>query len=387
MISISLKDCDRTIVQIYGGSPKKKGSLEEFFLRLSCQLREKGFRSVFVFNRECSPELANLFEEAGAHIEIIPDNARLLDPVAIVRFVRLYRKHRPTLVNFHFGAAYPNGLIAAWLASVRNTIWTRHSFYEKGPFYQSVSQWRIVKSRILWLGLLTRTIIAVSEGVKKELCCYHLPAAKIIRIYLGINLERFAIGTYSFTPPEQLGIETNERVISCISQARTEKGLEYLVRALPSVVERFPTLKLLIVGGGPLTDILKLLAQKLKIEKNVCFCGVRNDVERILSISEFTVLPSLTEGMPLALLESLAVGKPVIASNVGGIPEVIRDGEQGILVPPGDEKALATAINTLLSNVPRTQEMGKHAATRARAFDVKKGVAETIDLYQGIING
>jgi glycosyltransferase involved in cell wall biosynthesis len=123
------------------------------------------------------------------------------------------------------------------------------------------------------------------------------------------------------------------------------------------------------------------------LEKNVCFCGVRNDVERIFSISEFTVLPSLTEGMPLALLESLAVGKPAIVSNVGGIPEVIEDGEQGILVSPGDENALATAMNILLSDVQRTQAMGANAASRSRAFDVKKGVAETIDLYQRIING
>ena len=136
---------------------------------------------------------------------------------------------------------------------------------------------------------------------------------------------------------------------------------------------------------GPLTESLQALARELGVSDYVIFCGVRNDVEHILSISDFTVLPSLTEGLGLALLEAQAAGRPVVASNVGGIPELITHGVNGLLVGPHDVRGLVDAIGLLLKDGALLQRMGRQSADRAELFDVRRGVAQTISLYEELI--
>lgn len=376
----------RTILQIYGGSPKKRGSLEDYFLRLALQLRQEGFASVFVFNREPEPHLAKLYREVGAEIVTVVDAGMQLDPTAVRNLWRLLREFRPSLVNFHFGSECSNGLVAARLAGIHNTVWTKHSLYANGPFYRKVPLLRLLTSMILFNGLLAKRVIAVSAGVAKELRCYHLPESKISRIYLGVNLERFSGTTGYSSPPRDLAIAEGERIVSCISQARPEKGLEYLIGALPQIISKVAAFRLLIVGGGPLTENLQRLARDLGVAAHITFCGVRDDVERIIAASEFTILPSLTEAQGLVILESFASGKPVVASNVGGIPEIVTDRVDGLLVPPMDVDALARQIAMLLQDKDMRRGMGMAAAEKAKEFDITAGVAGTVELYRNMTN-
>lgn len=374
-----------TIIQVYGGSPRKRGSLEEYFLLLTRELFKHGFESVFVFNRKIDDELEKLYTDAGAKIIVTPNTEKRFDPFLILKIWRLFFNLRPVLVNFHFGRTCFNATIAARLCGISNTVWTKHSFNENGPFYRQLSMYKKFRSLIFLQGCITKRIIAVSEGLKKELLLYHLPEKKITRIYLGVNLERFSRGTSTKTTFQDLKIEDYHRVVACISQARPEKGLEYLIRAVPMVTGKINNLKVLILGGGPLTTDLKVLSKELGVADNILFCGVRNDVENIIALSEFTVLPSLTEGLPLALIESVACNRPVIATKVGGIPEVITDEESGILVPPKDEMALAKAMIKLLSDQHRLREMADACSGKAIQFDVRKGVEATTNLYKTII--
>lgn len=374
-----------TILQIYGGSPKKRGSLEEYFLRLASDLRIQGFRTIFVFNREISPALRDLYDEVG-HVMIVPESERRLDPQMVKTFWRLFREIKPALINFHFGRSCPNGLLAARLSGIRNTVWTKHSFYENGPFYRRVPLPNTFLSMICLQAFLARQLIAVSDGVKRELLGYHVPQNKIARIYLGINLARFRRQTGPADFIADLGIPAGKRLVGCVSQARPEKGLEYLLRAMPPVCCLHPDVHLLIVGGGPLTEELRRLAAELRIDEHVTFCGVRNDVEIILSTCEFTVLPSLTEGLPLALIESLACARPVVASNVGGIPEVITDSGEGYLVEPKDVQNLSDRMIRLLASKKHLKAMSAASLEKARLFDVVIGANRTIDLYKNIIN-
>jgi glycosyltransferase involved in cell wall biosynthesis len=385
MASIAATAERKIILQVYGGSPKKKGSLEEYFLHLSTRLYQEGFQCIFVFDREIEANLKHYYAEAHAKILVMPETDKRFDIGMIMQFRRLFRALRPALINFHFGRACPNGLVAAWLAGIDATVWTKHSFYEDGPFYKKVSPLRKVASMIFLQAHLAKKIIAVSDGLKKELLHYYLAESKIARIYLGINLERFGAPSSPTTYLQDLGIRAGEQVISCISQARPEKGLEYLVKAVARVAETRRDFKILIVGGGPLTDTLKALADELSIREFIRFCGVRNDVERIIAISDFTVLPSLTEGLPLALLESIASGRPVIASNVGGIPEVVTDGQNGFLIPPKDAEALADKMLALLSNPDLLRDMGQACVKRATDFDVNSGVTNTIRVYEEVM--
>lgn len=386
MLAEQLERSRGIILQVYGGSPKKKGSLEDYFLKLSLTMQQEGYASIFVFNREIEEHLAKLYQDVGASIITIPDTIRRFDLAMINRFRKLFRELKPSLVNFHFGRACSNGLLAAYLSGVFNTVWTKHSFYERGPFYRSVPQLKILTSMILLQGLMAKRVIAVSDGIKKELLQYHIPDSKIARIYLGINLDRFGSASSISAIRQELGIAKEARIFSCISQARQEKGLEYLIRALPKVMEMFPDIKVLLVGGGPLTESLRELARQLLVDNHIVFCGVRNDVERIISASEFMVLPSLTEAQGLVILEAFACGKPVIASSVGGIPEVITDEVNGLLVPPKDVDSLAERMIRLLQDTKSRQRMGMAAVEKAKMFDVNIGVERTIELYHEVMN-
>ena len=240
---------------------------------------------------------------------------------------------------------------------------------------------RTFYSLIFLLGLLAKRVIAVSEGIKEELLLYHVSASKIERIYLGIDLLRFSNQEPIMELRRELGVSDEEKLVTCISQASPEKGLEYLVRAVSEARKKRKDFKVLMVGGGPLTENLKALAAELSVGEAILFGGIRSDVEQILAVSDFTVLPSLTEGLGLVNIESLAAGKPIIASNVGGIPEIVIDGETGFLTRATDYKALAERIGTLLTNADLLKTMAQSCSERSLAFDVKSGVEETLRVY------
>ncbi len=377
----------KIIIHIFGGSPKKKGSIEEYYFELTRQLNNKGYKTVFIFDREITPQLEYLYNQINAEIIILPNVKGRIDFQFIKSFRTLVKKLDPAIVNVVFGNTGFNAIVASHLAGIHNTVWTRGSFNEYGPFYCKVSFFKRVCSIIFCTGLLAKRIIAVSKGLKKEMLMYYLPDSKIKQIYRGINLKRFSPKFDFNVIYNEFGLKEGDRVASVVSQARPEKGLEYLIEAIPIITKKYDNFKLLIIGGGPLTNSLKQLCAQLNIEKNVVFCGVRNDVEQIMSISEFSFLPSFTEGLPLVSLESIASGKPVVATNVGGIPEVIQNGVTGFLVPPKDSYALAEKALQLLSNKELLIKMKKFCIAKAAQFDVKQGAAKTVELYEEIING
>ena len=164
----------RTVIQILGGSPKKRGSLEDYFLLLTSRLREEGMRSVFVFSQEIDLWLKDLYIKSGAEIKVIPETEKRFDVGMIRNYSRLFTELRPLVVNFHFGRSCFNGLMAARLTGIKNTVWTKHSFYENGPFYRNVSPLRLILSMIFLQSHLARKVIAVSNGLKKEALQYYL---------------------------------------------------------------------------------------------------------------------------------------------------------------------------------------------------------------------
>lgn len=380
-----LKNKAKIVVHVYGNYPKKIGSIEEYYFALTRKLNEEGFKTIFIFTGLIDEVLKKRYDELGAEIIVVPGTLKRFDCSSLCKYWCFLRKVQPVLINVNFGRTSFNALVAAWLAGVTNTVWTKHSFVENGPFYQEVTTFRILTSLVSLTGYLSKKVIAVSEGMKKELCLYRVTTTKIVRIYLGINLERFKSLDVPTSILHEIGVQKGDRVISCISQARPEKGLEYLIRAIPRVVSEIESLKVLIVGGGPLTESLKELAVQLNVRKHIVFCGVRNDIEKVVAVSEFTVLPSITEGLGLVILESLAGGKPVVASNVGGVPEVVVDGQTGFLVPPRDEQALAEKIVLLFSDVELLEQMRINCFAKAKLFDVNVGAGQTIELYKDVI--
>ncbi len=206
-----------------------------------------------------------------------------------------------------------------------------------------------------------RIAIAVSPAVAEHLQIAHrLPSNRIACIPNGIDTTGF---DKHFTPEEllslrsKLGIPPNDRVIGTVARLSTVKGLPYLLEAVALLSKTFPTIHCLIVGDGNQRQYLELISHRLDIAKHVTFAGAVQDTAPYLALMEVFVMSSLMEGLGLAILEAFAAGKPVVATRVGGIVNVVRDRENGILVPPGSGRDIAIATDILLSDKTLAQSL------------------------------
>lgn len=178
----------------------------------------------------------------------------------------------------------------------------------------------------------------------------------------GVDMARFATGDEAL-PPE-LGIPAGAPVVALIAALRRGKGAHTAIAAWPRVVERAPAARLLLVGSGDQESVLRRQASDLELADRVVFAGMRTDVPRLLRGSTIGVLPSESEALPTALIEAASSGRAVVATSVGGVPEVVVDGATGLLVPPGDVGALADAVGRLLGDPVARARLG--AAGRRR---------------------
>jgi glycosyltransferase involved in cell wall biosynthesis len=192
---------------------------------------------------------------------------------------------------------------------------------------------------------------------------------------------------------DSLGMDLYSPVIGTIGRLHPEKGLEYLIKAMHKVVKEIPKVKLLVAGDTTLGDkeyyrAIKDLAKGLDLQNAIVFLGYQKDVSKIMTTFDIFALPSLREPFGLVTLEAMAMAKPVIATNTGGTPEIVIDGQTGILVPPRNVSALADAIIRLLRDKQLAMRMG--LAGRARVhdcFSVEKMMNKIEDVYEGVLAG
>jgi glycosyltransferase involved in cell wall biosynthesis len=181
----------------------------------------------------------------------------------------------------------------------------------------------------------------------------------------------------------ELGIDPGDPVIGTVCILRTEKALDVLVRATALLVKDFPRLRVLIVGEGEERARVQALVEQLGLQENVILTGARTDVPSVLAALDVAVLSSDYEGIPLSLLEFMDAGKPIVATKVGGVPEVVEDGVHGLLVPPRDESALADAVGRLLLDTELASRLGAQARERCRTeFSLDRTVERLQELYE-----
>lgn len=220
---------------------------------------------------------------------------------------------------------------------------------------------------------------AVREAtIKKE----NIKSDKIKTIYNGIKVEKYKVKIDAAKKKLELGIDPEAPVIGIIANLTPVKGHSFFLDAAASVLQEFPTTNFVLIGEGPLEEKLKKQADELNILNRVKFLGVRKDIPELISLFDISVLSSLTEGCSNAILESMAGGKPVIATNVGGNPELVINGENGLIVPAQDSAALAAAECHLISNKAVAINMGEKGRARVeRFFGFDKIIAEFEELY------
>lgn len=181
----------------------------------------------------------------------------------------------------------------------------------------------------------------------------------------------------------ELGIEQGAPVVGAVGQLREEKNFDVLIRAVATAVQRLPGLRLVIAGDGPEAGNLRRLVSELRLADVVILAGLRRDIPEVLATFDVAVCCSSREGSPLSVMEYMAAGKPVVASRVGGIPDLIDDGVHGLLVEPGRADPLAEALERLLAAPEDRRSMGRRGRERqAQEFDLGVMVRRVQDLYQ-----
>jgi glycosyltransferase involved in cell wall biosynthesis len=254
--------------------------------------------------------------------------------------------------------------LAARLAGIP-TVWHKHVLVTRRRTSVTALDMRFYS----WFA---SRIVAVSDAVRRSLCDLGISKRKIEVIPNGVKIVAADASAGAGLARAQLGVADSDRVVGAVTMLRPEKGLEYLLMALSQVLPAIPDLKAIIVGEASEPDRaygenLSRLAMQLGLEGRVLFTGWMAEPLRIMSEFDVLALPSLREGFGRVLLEAMTLSKPVVASRVGGVPEIVADGVTGILVPPQDVGALALAITRLLTDPKLAREMGEAGRKRVEA--------------------
>jgi glycosyltransferase involved in cell wall biosynthesis len=228
---------------------------------------------------------------------------------------------------------------------------------------------------------LNKKIIAISESVKASLHKYELiPAKKIIVLTNGIDFLEFNSNMSKNKQEVEKGL-----VLGTVGRVEKTKGLDYLLNAMPKILERYPDARLEIIGDGSELEHLKILSKKLKISNSVFFFGKLVNPIPSYNRMDIFILPSILEGFGIVLLEAMAVGIPVVATNVHGIKEVVINGESGILVPPKNADAIADAVFKIIEQPELSEKLIEQGLLRARLFDVQVNLKKLENLYYSLL--
>jgi glycosyltransferase involved in cell wall biosynthesis len=229
-------------------------------------------------------------------------------------------------------------------------------------------------------------VVAVSDRIARKLRFAGVRRDSIRVIDNGIDTKRFMGNGAPSGLRASLGIPCDAQVVGTIGSLTREKGHTCLIRAVPRVLERFPSAYFLVIGDGPERDILAGEAEKLGIRERIVFTGSRTDIPHLLKVMDLFAFPSLLEGLPMALLEAQAAGVPTVATTVGAIPRVIVDGVTGLLVPPGNPATIADSISRLLENPDAARAMAAAGVERVRdTFSADVMARKYLDLYREIL--
>jgi len=291
------------------------------------------------------------------------------------RLLGLLRHGEFDILHTHLFHANVLGRVLARLAGVSVVVSTIHVAEPR--------RWQLLLER--WTAPLASRLVTVSEGVRRHLVeRAHIPAERITVIPNGVDPARFRLRRGRFRRSEDIASTTF--LITTVGRLHTQKGIRYLLKAARLVLSQRPEVLFLIVGQGPERDRLLQLRDQLGLRDRVRLLGFRPDVPQILIDSDAFVLPSLWEGLSIAMLEAMAAGLPVVVSDVAGAREVVTDGVTGLVVRPGDPTALARVAERLLDDASlrkRLAQAGRRLVLQQ--FKWEKVVSDTVALYDRLL--
>jgi glycosyltransferase involved in cell wall biosynthesis len=363
---------------------------------LTAGLEPRGYETTLVAGTLARGEESMAFVAEGLGVPVVTINqlhreiSPLRDAVAVLRLARLIRKLRPHILHTHTAKAGAIGRLAAMLAGPARppiVVHTFHGHVLRGYF----GPVRAAGFRLLerWLARQATALVAVSPQVRDDLVALGVaPARQFAVVRLGIALEErvSADGEDRERLRSLLGIAPEWFVVGWIGRMTGVKRTDDVLLALRGLRERGVDACLLMVGDGPDREHVERRAKELGVVRHCFFLGYQDDVAAFLSAFDAFVLPSGNEGTPVSAIEALAAGRPVVATRVGGVPDVVREGVDGYLVEAGDVEALADALARLAADPGLRERMG--AAGRERVLP-RYAVARLIDdvdrLYRSLL--
>jgi len=324
-------------------SSKGWGGQENRILKESLGLKKMGARVIIA----CQPGsvLAERGTEAGIEVKKIEMKSSI-SIFAVAALLKIIRNENINIVCTHSGKDSMLGAIAGRLSNMKPVIVrTRHLALP-------------ITSKITY-SLLPHKVVTVSEHVRRYLVEEKgIPAHKVVSIPTGIDIDRFNPDVVKAVLREELGIAADARIVGTVAILRRKKGHHILLDAIPIVLREFPKTVFLFAGDGPQRKNIEDKILELGIGNNVKLLGLRNDIPEILKTMAIFALPTLQEALGTSFLEAMAMGKPVVGTKAGGVPEVVKDGINGYLVEPGNPSVLAKAIIELLRDKEKARMMG-----------------------------
>ncbi|KGM43136.1 hypothetical protein JY97_09335 [Alkalispirochaeta odontotermitis] len=325
----------------------------------------------------------------GVKIVQIPSLLRRISPVNDIRalydLVRIIKIEKPDIVHTHTSKAGILGRMAAILTKAPYIVHTPHGHVFYGHFGRAFS-WIFLRLERLFAPLTDR-VVALTDGESRDYTDLNVyPEDKLVQIHSGVAIERFKLQSICAVEKKRsLGLTENGSVVGFIGWLLPIKGPMHLLRAMEDVWQYHNDTILVFIGKGGLWVDLKAEACKNRANGRVHFLGWRNDVHEIMPIFDIFVLPSLNEGMGRVLVEAMAAGKPIVASDVGGIPDLVKHDYNGLLVAPGDEEELAASIKQLINDPKKAKIMGQRGRELCNQFSLEAMVEKIDNLYQELL--
>jgi glycosyltransferase involved in cell wall biosynthesis len=375
----------RKLNVIYAIDSLRMGGAERLTASILRNLSEEFSPRVCVFSVRDGNPLAEQIAKFGVPVDLLPI-PYLKDVTALPRLVRYLKLHNADLVHgqLEFGAVF--GSLASKRLGLPSVV-TLHTM---------TSQKMSIKAKLhqvvefLVLRYFCDTVISVSNEARQfYLDISNLQPSKLVTIYNGVDLSHFERPDRRNPYDEirrEFGAPADAKFLTTVAVLRELKGIQFMIRALPKILQKFPNTYYVIVGDGDYKDDLMREVEQAGVKERVIFAGQRSNVADFLNASEIFILPTLTEALPTVLAEAMAARLPIIASAVGGIPEMITDGENGILLPPADTEALADACLRLLFDEEAAKSMGDAGWSVAnQRFNIRVQAEQLRGLYLKLI--
>lgn len=339
-----------------------------------CQGLQQRGHEIFL---ACPPQSA-LHKRANAvGIAVCPVAMRgEWDVWAVRNLVGVIQRISIKIVHFQTAHAHTLGLLAAQLAKVPIRILTRRVDFHIHKHL--LNRWKY--------GSALTAILTISEGIRKVMIEDGLEPERVVTVHSGINLQRIENITDGSYLREEFAISEGSLVIGMVGALAPHKHHQNFLEAAAIIKRSFPNARFLIVGEGPLREELERYSASRGLSADVIFTGFREDVLEITKMFDIFALSSYLEGMGTSILDAMALGVPIVATEVGGVPEIILHGRNGLLVPARNPDKLAQAILKLAKDPPLRDQMGAYGKEYVRNFDVNKTVEQTEAVYSRCVS-